>query len=190
MADNGTISGAAAALEHANSAQIEANAAVSAAAATAGQVTARINALTERRSAIIARRAAGEAKPGDAADVSLINADLEGLSAINAEATANLADARKTAASATAARSAAVTALSAAEDDALSAALHERMQALAILLGSAMQRDEAILKRTRRVPSWVAPHDVLVALQMRAAKRPDLATAGRPGSRFPALRSA
>ena len=178
MDPDGSIRNAAADLERSAAELAAANSALAEAATLNDRVTGQIAVLTERRTVIINRRAGGMQKPGDAAELALIQADVEGLGSIASEAAAGLAEARKASVAAAAARARAADALSEAEDAALSGGLHERLEALATILADTLRRDDVLLKRRRLKPGWVAPHPSLTALQKRAAERPDLSQAG------------
>ncbi len=113
-------------------------------------------------------------------------ADMEGLGLMSPEATAGLIEARRAVTERSAARQQAVTELSRAESAALAAARRDRLNELAPIMLDILAQDRADRKRTHALPDWVAPPELLHELQLRAGQRPDLATGGMPGSRYPA----
>jgi hypothetical protein len=121
--------------------------------------------------------------------VALIQADTEGLQPMANEANAALAVARKGVTDRTVARQHAVTELSTAEDRVLLAALVQRARYMDAALLDVATRISTVAIRLRCEP-WVATHELRTRLYMDAAQNPRLAEAGRPGSKWPALRSA
>jgi hypothetical protein len=187
--DDGTIQAAAFALERATAELTEANAALDAAKVLADRISGQIAALKEARDTIIARRSVGDHREGDAGQLALIQADTEGLQPMAADANAALAVARKAVTDSTAARQHAATSLSAAEDRVLLAALVQRAKTMDVSMLDLVTRIGNVATRLRCEP-WVASHELRTKLYMIAAQHPRLAEAGRPGSKWPALRSA
>jgi hypothetical protein len=82
-----------------------------------------------------------------------------------------------------------LTELSTAEDRVLLAALVERAKAMDVSMLDLVTRIGNVAKRLRCEP-WVASHELRTKLYMDAVQNPRLAEAGRPGSKWPALRTA
>jgi hypothetical protein len=122
----------------------------------------------------------------DGAKLAELVADKEGLELMSPEAKAGLDEARRGVTECNTARQRAVTELSRAESAALAAARRDRLDELAPIMLAILTQDTAQRKPTHALPDWVAPPELLRELQLRAAHRPDLATGGMPGSRFPA----
>jgi chromosome segregation ATPase len=186
---DGTIQAAAAALERATAELTDANATLDAAKVLADRIAGQLAVLGETRDAIIARRSAGDHREGDAGQLALIQADTEGLQPMAAEANAALAVARKAITDRTGSRQHALTELSTAEDRVLLAALVERAKAMDVSMLDLVTRIGNVAKRLRCEP-WVASHELRTKLYMDAVQNPRLAEAGRPGSKWPALRTA
>ena len=68
----------------------------------------------------------------------------------------------------------------------MSAHRNARLDELATLMLALVEQDKAQRRLANEQPNWVAPPALLQDLQQRSAQRPDLATGGMPGSRFPA----
>lgn len=163
-----------------------ANAILTTAQAHEARITGQIKTLEGERQAIIARRAEGDQRATDGTKLAELVADIEGLGFMVPEADAGLKEAPRAVTERSAARQRAVAELGRVEKATLAAARRERLDELAPIMVDILLQDRADRKPTHAKPDWVAPPELLRELQMRAADRPDLATGGMPGSRFPA----
>jgi hypothetical protein len=150
------------------------------------RITGQITGLEAERQAIVTRRAAGDQYPTDGAKLAELAADIEGLGFMVRAANAGLTAPNHAVRECSAARQQAVANLSRAEKANLSTHRRARLDALAALMLALVEQDRVQRRLLGEQPNWVAPPALLQDLQQRAAQRPDLATGGMPGSRFPA----
>jgi hypothetical protein len=164
----------------------KANTVVTTSQAHHARIMRQIEALEGERQAIVTRRAAGDKYATDGAKLAEMEADIESLRLMVGKSNLELSEARRAFDDRSAARQRAAVELSRAESAALAAARRARLDELAPLMLDLLAQDTAQRKQTHARPDWVAPPELLRELQLRAGQRPDLATGGMPGSRFPA----
>jgi chromosome segregation ATPase len=149
-------------------------------------IRGQIKTLEAERQAIVTRRAACDQHPTDGAKLAELAADIEGLGFMVPEANAGLTEANRAVSERTSARQQAGANLSRAEKANISSHRNARLDELASIMLALVERDNVQRRLTGEQPNWVAPPALLQDLRQRAAQRPDLATGGMPGSRFPA----
>lgn len=130
----------------------------------------RINAIHTNRSAIIARRQAGDARPGDAGEIELLAADVQGLEGILAERKAEVAKAKTAQTAARQMLASAQSNMQRAEDAANLAALKEHAGKLdALLLATVQQIVETQNRLGDRRAAWAPSKELHFALRKLAA---------------------
>jgi hypothetical protein len=143
--------------------------------ATAGveyeQVEQRVVALNVKRDDIVSRRLGGDQRPGDAAELALVDADRQALAPILAEVQAAMDAARGPVQQARHAVEVSKQNLKLVEDRRAMAALLEHATQLGDLLSTTIKRLDDLHSRVGggRLP-WAPPRDLYQALHRRAAQ--------------------
>jgi len=152
----------------AEAAATKAGAALREAEARRDQVAHRIGALAKERGMIIARRAGGDNQPDDAAKVSLLDADLEGLHRMQADAAATLALANSAAETAKRGVAHARERLEYAEAQRALALLSTHADELGALLHATIAKITVIEARWAQSKTWMPRRELVDAVRKAA----------------------